>query len=228
MKICKNFTHWLEVKPYTKAAIITAVAATISAAATIVMAITSGIMLKSLELTAKSLEQNEESLEMTRTALGQTETSLKLTAESLELQRKEFKLRNRPFVIVMNKRFSGEARDDEGKLFSHSVCSDLVNISEVPANQVSCSCRAYLNGREVWCTIIPPMALANAGSSKMTLFLKEDIYAAATNVNNRFEVVEDVTYSGMLGEDPKEYRTFQKSFYSLPEGIFKYAENEYR
>lgn len=228
MKICKNFTHWLGNKPYTKAMFITATATIVMAFMSVIMAWTVIQNKKALELTAKSLEQNEESLEMTRTALGQTETSLKLTAESLELQRKEFKLRNRPVVVIMNTRLGGETRDDEGNLFPRSVCSELVNISEVPANQLSGSWRAVVNGNQVWCTIIPPCALANAGSSKITLFLSEDIYANTTNMNNKFEVIAEITYSGMLGEDPKEYRTFQKSYYSLPEGIFKYIESEYR
>jgi len=212
---------WLGTKPYTKATYITAVS-------TIVMAVMSGIMCltvvqnrESLELTAESLSQSREALGLTQESLTQGAKALRLTEESLALQEQEFRLRNRPFIVIRNYKFSGQDENTAGKIFPHTVQFELVNIAEVPANSLSGEARAILNDGQPFSTAISPTALSGAGTAKMRLFLSKEMYAAATNDANNFEIRTRVAYGGMLGEPGDAYCTEEIVRYSPVAKAFK-------
>lgn len=200
---CQSFLNWIEKR------------------ATVVMAFVAVIM-------CISLFQNHEILEMARESLNQTEESLRITRESVELQRNEFKLRNRPYVVIKNYNFAGKTKSTEGILYPHSVKLDLVNLSEIPANQLKGFHRVVLNGKVIRHTPINQAALAKGGVSKAHVFLQEDTYSAAMNEKNTFKIVTELTYSGMLGEEANAYRTSETVFYSVPEKVFKYENAEYK
>lgn len=210
----RKLSAWLNERPHTKAMYLTAIA-------TIVMAIMSAIACYSVVQNAKLIELTSDSLEQSRQALA-------LTRDSVDIQRKEFALRNRPLITLRNCRFAGEARDTSGQVMPRSVELEMENISDIPANALAGYSRAFLNGKQCIETFTMPAALAKGGSVKAPLFLREDIYQTATNAANKFEIVTEITYSGMLGEPPKAYRTYVKAYYSVPENVFKYDQIDYR
>jgi len=175
----------------------------------------------SLDLALQALQQNAEALEISREALA-------VAGDSLDIQQKEFRLRNRPIVILRNARFAGASRDVDGREFPRSVCVDVVNISEIPANRLKGECKATLNGKKLFSTFLSPCALAKGGNVGFNLFLHEHQYVAATNTQNRFEVEVAVTYSGLLGEQDDAYSTSEVLYYSLPENTFKFEQIEYK
>lgn len=191
---------WFLTKPYTKAMYISAVATVIMAVVAIIMGWT----------------------------LIQNSNALKISAESLDLQRKEFKIRNRPFIVMQNFRFGGPAKAQSGALFPYSIQFEVVNISDVPANHLSGVYQTFLNGSKTYVTIVPPSALARGATSKGWVCLSKDLYEAATNSNNRFSLVAEMKYSGMLGEKPEEYQTKADVYYSSPEKSFIYDKALYQ
>ncbi len=182
---------------------------------------------KALKLTRRSLNQTEESLRINRESLDQTKESLQTNRESLELQRKEFKLRNRPYVAIKNYNFAGETVTTKGQLYPRSVIMDIVNISEIPANQLKGFHQVFLNGKVVRNIPMNEMAIVNVGASKAHVYLQEDTYSAAMNEKNTFKVVTELTYSGMLGEKADAYKTSTTVYYSVPEKTFKYEDVKY-
>lgn len=200
----------------------------------VVMAIVAIIMCVSLfqnheahKLTRKSLNQTEESLRISRESLDQTKESLQMNRESLELQRKEFRLRNRPYIMIRNYNFAGEAVSTEGQLYPRSVTMEIVNLLEIPANQLKGFHRVVLNGKDVGKISINQTAIAKGGSSKAHVHLQEDTYSAAMNEKNTFKVVTELTYSGMLDEKADAYKTSTTVYYSVCEKSFKYEDVKY-
>jgi hypothetical protein len=200
----------------------------------VIMAIVAIIMCISLfqnheaqKLTRKSLNQTEESLRISRESLDQTKESLQMNRESLELQRNEFKLRNRPYIMIRNHNFAGEAVSTEGQLYPRSVKMDIVNLSEIPANQLKGFHEVILNGNIVGHIPINRAAIAKGGSSKAHVYLQETTYSDAMNEKNTFEVFTELTYSGMLDEKADEYKTSTTVYYSVPVKTFKYKDVKY-
>ncbi|MHB0946000.1 MAG: hypothetical protein ACYC3B_02395 [Sedimentisphaerales bacterium] len=192
-----------------------------------VMAITAIIMCfglwqnhNSYELTRKSLNQTEKSLEISRESLDQTK-------ESLKLQRKEFELRNRPYVVIKNYSFAGEVVSTEGQSYPRSVTMDIMNISEIPANQLRGSYRVVLGGEDVHTIPINQAAIAKVGASKAHVYLQEDTYLAVMKGEKTFEIVTELTYSGMLNEKADAYKTSETVYYSVREKTFKYKDVKY-
>jgi|GEM_PF-330353 len=155
--------------------------------------------------------------------------SLRSTQDALKLQRKEFALRNRPFVTIRELHFAGSAQSPAtGILYPRTVEFQMVNIAAIPANRLHGTTRAILNSNMVAQTTIIPFALASDVFSRSQLFLSEGIYALATNTANRFEIITDVYYSGMLGERLDEYHTSERSIYDPVLGKFAYDAAEYK
>jgi len=179
------------------------------------------------KLTRKALNQTEESLRISRESLDQTKESLQMSCESLELQRKEFRLQNRPYIMIKNYTFAGEAVSTEGKLYPHSVTMEIMNISEIPANQVKGVYRVVLNGEDVLKIPMNETAIAAGGTSKAHVFLLENTYAAAMNKENSFKIVTELTYSGMLREEADTYKSSTTVYYCAPVNTFKYEDAKY-
>ena len=91
----------------------------------------------------------------------------------------------------------------------------------IPANQIAGFCRALLNGKEVFNTNILPTALSKAGSVKGSISLTKENYSDARDVNNKFEIVIQITYSGMLNEKTNEYETSETLLYDRTTDVFK-------
>jgi hypothetical protein len=210
----KRIKKWLNDKPHTKAMYITA-------AATVVMTILTAIM-------SFSVIQNQKSLAMTAESLSLSRDALKLTVQTVRMQEQEFRLRNRPFIAIKNMAFGGPAKSLEGDTYQHAVVFHFENLTDIPARNIVIHSEALLNGKRAFHTLMKPGALTKGGSSPSWLFLRDDTFNNANDMNNRFEVVIEITYSGMLGEGNEAYRTYEKSYYSPTEKIFKYDTIDFR
>ncbi len=156
-------------------------------------------------------------------SLFQNHEAQKLTRKLLELQEKEFKLRNRPLITTKNYNFV--RKEGQRKLEMY-----IENISEVPANQVKGFHQVFLNGKLVGrfpINQVSPAAIAKGGPSKNYVPLTEDTYSDAMDEKNKFKVVTELTYSGMLGEEADAYKTSMTIYYYVPEKDFRYEDAKY-
>lgn len=200
--------EWLNDKPYTKAMYITAVA-------TVVMAILTAVM-------SYSVIQNHQSLVMTAESLSLSRNALELTARTVRMQEQEFHLRNRPLLTLRNARFFDADLSRDGEHISKRMEVEIANVSSVPANGVVCKCDLLVNGKKIKTTTWEIFGMAESQGYACDIFFCDDILKATLNTDPAFQVLYEMTYSGMLGETKDAYRTSGEIYYVNDEKQFKY------
>jgi len=153
---------------------------------------------------------------------------LAVARQSLDIQQAEFRVRNRPLVVIGSHEFSGPTGDSAGHEFPRSVKTHLVNISDIPATEVQGTFHVRLNGVTLGTPRLAPIAVAKDTTRTLALGLTEQMYHAATDPSNSFETVTELTYSGMLGEDPAQYLTRVTVYWSARDQHFLSKEVTYK
>jgi len=169
-------------------------------------------------------------------AVDLTQKALKTSENALKVQRDEFYLRNRPFLLVSDVKFSGPATSVNGKLRKNSVRFLLSNGSSIPANSILITAKVFINDKKVRKTILGPESLSSdIGLAALPpdthtsgdILLEDEEYKAAQNPANKFRVMIEVVYSGILGEAKDKYKTSYEVIYDSKLQKFKMTKSEY-
>lgn len=211
----------------------------INALSSIVMTLIAFIMLGSLYQTAKALSQGRESIELAKKSLEQSELAIQISMKTLDLQNKEFHLRNRPVVVLRNVRLAGPGKTTEGNTYDKTISFEMTNISDIPANKVLIVGTAYVGDKKIGETINGSTSLEkNMGgfslprdhTSRGVIFLPPADFnmAMAMKSGLRFRVVFTLTYSGMLGEQPGAYETYDELYFEPALEEFKSIKSRFK
>jgi len=148
---------------------------------------------------------------------------------SLETYQKEFFVRNRPYVIATEPRFAGKTADRKGKEYPYSVKVYIKNKSDIPATDVNGICSVLLNKKVVGITMATGTAVFTKEESwNLNVPLNEEIYKAAMDSKNRFELTVTIKYAGMLGGKVDAHQTDMILYYVPLTNTFRVSDMHMR
>ena len=196
-----SFKQWFEKKPYTKAAMI-------SALASVFMALMSGIM-------AWSLFQNND--------------ALRSSAESLRLQQAEFRIRNRPIIDIKEARFGGPIIASD-QSFPRSIEIVYDNLSDILATQLkgTATVRVASSGAVDITNVMNDLGSMSKGQKGIPLGITEKMYSSVVNDKASCSIHIVLNYSGMLDEDGSTYSTECIINYYHDRGTFIYSGKKFK
>ncbi len=162
-----------------------------------------------------------------------TATAVRQGQKSYELQEAEFQLRNRPYLTVASEQptLIGPIRTAEGRVYEHALNIKILNLSDVPALNVSVSADVMVDNRVVNTEITSSnttgsaIAIYRSNEFGFKISLLDQTYALLSDSNHTIQVKMIIKYFGMLKEKTP-YTTKVRLDYWPPTHAFGLGQQE--